>query len=140
MTLRRDAHSAGFTLVELMIVLAVLSLAAALALPYFAKGRERAALGGATQVVRAALHDARAAAIAEDREVTFAGGVNGYRIDGARQAFAAAAGLVVEIRGGSRISFFPSGGSSGGRVVVRDGAARRDIDVEALTGRAVLLP
>jgi general secretion pathway protein H len=138
--LRCDARSAGFTLVELMIVLAVLSLAAALALPYFVKGQERAALGGATQVVRAALGNARAAAIAEDREVTFAGGINGYRVDGTRQVFAAASGLVVEIRSGSRIAFFPSGGSSGGRVVVREGTARRDIDVEALTGRAVLLP
>jgi general secretion pathway protein H len=138
--LRCDARSAGFTLVELMIVLAVLSLAAALALPYFVKGQERAALGGATQVIRVALGNARAAAIAEDREVTFAGGINGYRVDGARQVFAAASGLVVEIRSGSRISFFPSGGSSGGRVVVREGTARRDIDVEALTGRAVLLP
>lgn len=138
--MRRDAESAGFTLVELMIVLTVMSLAAALALPYLVKGKERAALGGATQVVRAALHNARAAAIAEDREVTFAGGIDGYRIDGARQVFAASANLVVEIKGGSRISFFPSGGSSGGRVVVREGAARRDIDVEALTGRAVLLP
>jgi general secretion pathway protein H len=134
--LPRDARSAGFTLVELMIVLAVLSLGAALALPYFAKGRERAALGGAAQTLRAALGNARAAAIAEDREVTFAGGLDGYRIDGARQGFAAA-GVAVEIEGGSRLSFFPSGGSSGGRVVLRDGAARRDIEVEALTGRAV---
>lgn len=136
MTLPRER---GFTLIELMIVLAVLSLAAVLALPYLATGRNRAALGGAVQTVRAALHAARAAAIAEDREVAFAGGMDGYRIDGARQDLATS-GVVVEIKGGSRIAFFPSGGSSGGRVVLHDGAASRAIEVEALTGRAVLEP
>jgi type II secretory pathway pseudopilin PulG len=123
-----------------MIVLAILSLVAVLSFSYVIKDRERAALGGAVQVVRAALDNARAAAIAQDREVTFAGGIDGYRIDGARQGFAVNAGLVVEISGRARISFFPSGGSSGGRVMVRDGVKRRDIDVEALTGRAILLP
>jgi general secretion pathway protein H len=138
MTLRRDAQ--GYTLIELMIVLAVMSLVAVLSFSYVIKDRDRAAFGGAVQVVRAALDNARAAAIALDREVTFGGGIDGYRIDDARQAFGAPAGLVVEIGGRSRISFFPSGGSSGGRVTVREGTKRRDIDVEALTGHAVLLP
>jgi general secretion pathway protein H len=133
-------RSGGFTLVELMIVLAVLGLAAALALPYFAKGTQQAALGGATQEVRAALNLARSAAIGEDRAVSFSGGIDGYRIDGARHAFAAAAGLVVEIKGGSRIAFYPSGGSSGGHIILRDATARREIEIEALTGRAILLP
>ena len=135
-----NRRNGGFTLVEMMIVLAVLGLAAALALPYLAKGTERAALGGAAQELRAALNGARSAAIAADREVIFSGGIDGYRVDGARHGFAAAAGLVVEIKGGSRISFFPSGGASGGRIVLRDATARREIEIEALTGRAILLP
>ena len=138
MTSPRDRS--GYTLVELMIVLAILSLVATISFSYVIKDRQRAVLGSAVQVVRAALDNARAAAIAQDREVIFAGGVDGYRIDNARQALAAPAGLVVEISGPPRISFFPSGGSSGGRVIVRDGTKRRAIDVEALTGRAILLP
>jgi general secretion pathway protein H len=134
------ASAKGYTLVELMIVLAILSLVATLSFSYVIKDRERAVLGSSVQVVRAALDTARAAAIAQDREVTFAGGVDGYRIDGARQSLAAPAGLVVEISGRALISFFPSGASSGGRVIVRDRTKRRAIDVEALTGRAVLLP
>ena len=130
----------GFTLLELMVVLAILSLAAIVSFTYLARDRERASLASAVQTVRAALGNARAAAIAEDREVTFAGGIDAYRIDGAREPLAAAADVTVEIGGRAFIAFFPSGGSSGGRVILRGGGRRRDIEVEALTGRAVLLP
>jgi general secretion pathway protein H len=129
----------GFTLVELMIVLAIMSLAVGLALPLLAKRAPAAALGGATQQVRAALTAARWAAIAEDREVVFTGDYDGYRIDGAHHPLVGG-DLRVELRGGARLSFFPSGGSSGGRVVLRAGAGQREIAVDAVTGRAILLP
>lgn len=138
----RDAGPgrAGFTLVELMIVLAILGLAVGLALPLIGKRMPGAALGSAAQQVRAALGAARSASIAEDREVVFAGGDNSYRIDGERHALPADAGLRVEISGSARISFFPSGGASGGRVVLRGAAGRREIEVDRVTGRAILLP
>ena len=43
--------------------------------------------------------------------------------------------LRVATEGGAQISFYPSGGSSGGRVVVTGGGATREIAVDALTGR-----
>ncbi len=103
-------------------------------------GAARAAtLAGATQEVRAALAAARSAAIAEDRDIVFSGGADGYSVDGRRHRFPPAAALSIEVRGGTRISFFPSGGSSGGSVILRRAAARREIAIEAITGRAVLL-
>lgn len=130
----------GFTLLELLIVLAILSLAAGLAIPLFAKRAPVAALNGAALEVRAALAAARSAAIAENREVFFAGAENGFRIDGRFHRLPLSRDLSVGIRGGARIAFFPSGGSSGGRVVLRSAASLREIEMDAITGRATLVP
>jgi general secretion pathway protein H len=129
----------GFTLLELMIVLAVLSLGAALALPWLGRQGQAASLAGAAQQLRVALAAARSAAIVEDREIVFSGDGASYRVDGVPYALPETPASPVEIGPQARISFFPSGGSSGGRLVLRDAAAQREIEVETLTGRAVLL-
>lgn len=139
MTLHPE-RGGGFTLIEMMIVLAILSLAVALVLPYLSRSMPTATLGAATQEVRAALAAARSEAITEDREVRFDGGLGVFRIDGLPHELAPATPLSVELRGRSSISFYPSGASSGGRIVVRTGAQHREIEVEALTGHAILLP
>lgn len=129
----------GFTLIELLVVLAIVSAVIGITLPFFGKRGSDAALAGATVELRSVLRAARSDAIASGREVAFAGDRGGYRIDGRRHSLAAA-GLSVEIRGASRISFFPSGGSSGGRIVLRGDNQRREIEIEALTGHAILVP
>ena len=129
----------GFTLIELLVVLAIVSLAIGITLPFFAKRGADAALAGATVELRSVLRAARSDSIASGREVAFAGDRDGYRIDGRHHALSSA-GLSVEIRGASRISFYPSGGSSGGRIVLRGDNQRREIEIEALTGHAILLP
>jgi general secretion pathway protein H len=131
-------RATGFTLLEILIVLAILSLAVALAVPYLERQTSRAALAAAAQQVRAALTTARSDAITQDREVTIAGDIGGYRLDGVRHAFPASPGIRVEVRGGTRISFFPSGGTSGGELILRDANETVAIDIEALTGRAIL--
>ena len=130
----------GFTLFELMIVLAIGSLLIGLALPFFGRRGADAALAGAARELQSALRAARSDAIASGREIAISGDRDGYRIDGRHHALVTSAGLSVEIAGASRISFFPSGGSSGGRIVLRGAAAHREIEIEALTGHAILLP
>jgi general secretion pathway protein H len=132
MTLRRER---GFTLVELMIVLAILALVAAIAFPRLLNRAPGTSLGAASEELRAALATARSAAIAEDREVWVAGGTGSYRIDGARHDLLSAAGVRIEVPRG-RIAFFPSGGSSGGRIVLRGGGSTEQLDIDSLTGRA----
>ncbi len=137
---RNRRRIVGFTLVEVMIVLAILGVVVAIALPLLARRTPAASLASATLEVRTALAAARSAAIAQDREVSFTAAANLYRVDGAPHRLSAAGDLSVEVRGGARIAFFPSGRSSGGRLILRSAAAHREIAVEAITGRADLVP
>jgi len=140
MTWPCDRRRDGFTLVELTIVLAILALAASLAMPLLVKRAPAVSLGAATQEVRAALAAARSTAIATDRRVIFGGGDGGYSVDGERHRFAFAGGVAVETSARARIAFFPSGGSTGGSVVLRSAGVRREIEIDAITGRAALQP
>ena len=132
--------SAGFTLVELLVVLAIIGLTLAIAVPLLARHRGGAALNAAASEIRAAVGEARSTAIAEDRTVVFRGDPGGgYWVDRNHFTLPVMNGtqpLRVATLGGAQISFFPSGGSSGGRIVVSSGGGERQIAVDTLTGRA----
>jgi general secretion pathway protein H len=146
MTLPADrAQSGGFTLIELAVVLAILGVVIAITVPFLAGRTQRGALPAATDEVRAALRAARSAAIAEGRPVAFrADPSGGYWLDRQHYPLVAAAGptpgLRIAVAGGARIAFYPSGGSSGGRIRIEAAGGWRDIDVDTVTGRAVLRP
>jgi len=135
----------GFTLIELAVVLAILGLLLAMSVPFVAGRTPSGALPAATAEIRAALRAARSAAIAEGHPIAFrADPVGGYWLDRQHYPLAAAAGPIARLRvavaGGAGIAFFPSGGSSGGRIRIEGAGGWRDIDVDAVTGRAVLRP
>jgi general secretion pathway protein H len=130
----------GFTLVELLVVLAIAGMMLALAVPLLAAHVTGASLNSATREIRAALRDARSTAIAEDRPVVFRGDPGGgYWLDRNHFTLPVMTGtqpLRVAVLGGAQIAFYPSGGSSGGRILVVSGGGQREIAVDALTGRA----
>ena len=133
----------GFTLIELLVVLAIIGIVLGLAMPMIGNRSGVNVAGAATQI-RAALRNARDTAVFESRAIAFRGENGGYwidrrhyRLDGPAEAVAA---IRIAVVGGARISFFPSGGSSGGSVLVSAASLRREIAVDPLTGRADLVP
>ena len=129
----------GFTLVEVLVVLAILALGAGLVVPMLAKRGGATTLGAAVGEIQGALRSARSAAIAEGRGVVFRGDAGGYWLDRFHYRLGPGEALRVRLVSGSRISFFPSGGSSGGHVLIEGAGGRRELAVDAVTGRATLV-
>ena len=135
--------SGGFTLIELLVVIAVLAVMAGMAIPFLGNSIPRAALGAAAAETRGALRGAGSQAIAEGRTIVFRGDpAAGYWVGRQYHRLAAAGDpairLHIAVAGAGRVSFFPWGGSSGGRVWIESTSGRREIAVDAVTGRAVL--
>jgi general secretion pathway protein H len=133
---------AGFTLVEVVVVLAILGLMLGLAMPFLGKSVGDMAQRAAVAELRVALQAADAEAIGEGHTVVFRIDPNGgYWIDRRYSRLAgAAARLRLAVAGTGRISFYPWGGSSGGRMWIEGPQGRREIAVDAVTGRAVISP
>jgi general secretion pathway protein H len=126
---------------ELLVVLAVLGLVMALAVPSLGRSLPGFALRSDVRTVASALKEARAAAIGQNRETTLILDVEqrtlrlgeralvkldprvGISIEGANGASAA---------GG--ISFFPDGTSTGGDVTLALGERKQHVVVDWLTG------
>ena len=156
----RRAGSAGFTLVELLVVLLIMGLMATIAAPYFGRlGPRLEAKATARQVV-SLLRSARGVAIRDNREVAVvvdlddrtlsieSGGDSGRGMTVAEglglQLLTGTAELIDD--GSGRIRFYPDGTSTGGRVTITDPGsdpgsdAGRDFDVRIdwLTGRVAV--
>lgn len=143
--LRPRSGSRGFTLLEVLLVLVVLTLAAALSLPALVKpaGTELRTAAGS---VAAGLRRAREAAVNRQAPATLTLDVQARRFsvsgdEGARQLPSAVelslftARAEIEDDGRGRIRFFPDGSSTGGRVTLARGERRYVVDVDWLTGR-----
>ena len=141
----RDRASAGFTLIELVVLLSILAVIAAMAVPFLGNSIPRTTLRATAAEIRAALGTARSEAIAQGRTIVFRGDrYAGYWVDNRYHRLATTADPGVRLRvaagGGGQLSFFAWGGSSGGRVRIEAPYGRRDIAVDAVSGRAVLRP
>lgn len=142
--------ASGVTLLELLIVLMLMGLIAALTLPAFSGGVSTTQLRGAAREVAAGLRLARGQAIAQRSE-------SALELDVAARAFrvlpdprvhALPSGIDVKLftaqsdlvndRVGA-IHFYPDGGSDGGRITLAAGERKYDVDVDWLTGRVAIL-
>jgi general secretion pathway protein H len=140
--------SAGFTLLEALMVLAILGLVTALALPSLRRPPDKLRLEAATRTLASALRFSRAEAIARnddvivtvhvDRRILESSAGSAIQIDqdiSVETIFAAA-----ERRRGAAgaIRFFPDGTSSGGDIILTLNKRRARISVNWLTGEARL--
>jgi general secretion pathway protein H len=136
---------AGFTLIEIVCVLAIVGLLAALALPYFPKATSRARLGGYALQTAALLKGDRNAAMRTGSPVvttlsakarTVRSGATGEIVQlPADVAFdAILANRCGDRRVGASIDFFPSGMSCGGTIAISRQGVGFQIRVNWLTG------
>ena len=123
----------AFTLIEMLVVLAVAGLIAGLGWPRLQGSLARAELLRASAAVAAVLREARATALLRAVPVNVAvlPGRDGVRIDD-RAPVGVPASVRVSADHGLR--FFADGSSSGGSVLVRGSGAPRRIDVAPATG------
>ncbi len=139
----------GFTLLELLVVLALVALVLALVPPMFSRGVSGTELRATARIFTAELRGARSEAIARNAEVAFTIDVEAgsYGVGAAAGSRRVPEGLTlvlvtaeseqVGLRRGS-IRFFPDGSSTGGRITVSRGDKAYDVTVDWLTGRVSL--
>ena len=142
--------SSGVTLLELMIVLVLMALIAAVTIPIFGSGVSTTELRSAARELAAGLRLARGQAIAQRTEATLELDVAGrnFRVPPDPRVHALPTGIDLKLFTAQRdlvsdnvgaIRFYPDGGSNGGRVTLAAGERKYDVDVDWLTGRVVIL-
>lgn len=136
--------SAGFTLIEMIVVLAVLGLALALVASYGPPASGGLSLRGAASELAGGLREARAQAIAGGHPV-------GLTIDLAQHGWRVGQGPVTPLPEGiqvrvltvvgeatgsvGRILFLPDGSSTGGRIELSGANRQMQVGVDWLSGR-----
>ena len=154
MTLRAEARShrragaAGFTLLELIVTLAVLGLALVLITGYRAPWSSALGLRGTAAELASGLRLARSQAIAGNQPVAVDLDLAGHRYRvGTGLPRALPANLSIELltvagenRGRTEgdIRFNPDGSSTGGRISLAEGRRRVAVGVDWLTGRVMV--
>ncbi len=143
-------RTAGVSLLELMIVLMIMAIVAALVVPMLGGGVSNTQLRSAARQLASGLRLARSEAVAQRRETFLVVDVAGRRFKVDRdpkehalppevdlKLYTAQKDLIDEKVGSIR--FYPDGGSNGGRITVGSGERKYEIDVDWLTGRVAIL-
>jgi general secretion pathway protein H len=147
MTRERDNEfAAGFSLLEMLAVVAILALVATVVMPSLARPSESVALQASARDLVSALRLARAAAIARNAEMTLTIDVDRRIFESpANPARSFAADVAAQLKvaeperaGWSRGSFrfYPDGSSTGGDVLLSLRGKQARICVDWLTGQA----
>jgi len=139
-----DRRPAGFTLLELLIVLAILGLTAGMAVPMFAQAMPDIQARAAARDVAAMMRAARSLAITGNREVAVAVDLDRRTVDLAgERSEAIAKGIALDLytaeeeligRRAGRIRFYPDGTSTGGRVRLSTATRTYDVRVDWISG------
>jgi type II secretion system protein H len=135
----------GFTLIELVVVMVILGIAAAVVVPAFARLDEEPAGTRAAHRLAALVRSARSLALRRGERVSLvvAPAADRYFVRSEATGDSLAAGTIdlprtvtvtAESAGGTRFEFDAAGRGSGGSLIVREGAAVRAIEVDPWTG------
>jgi len=139
MRARRGHSAAGFTLIELVVVLALMGLVLAVVLPNLGPNTEVVELRAAASELRALLRATRSAAITANRDLVLAidESGRGYALDGARNTFRSAgfAEQRLHVEPPAKLVFFAAGGTSGGRLTIRSRRAEQALELDSVSGQ-----
>lgn len=140
----------GFTMIEMMVVLVVAGIVAAVAVPSFQPAIAGMQLRSATQDVASALRHVRGFALATGKEQIFFLNVTNhwYRVSGRKKTYGLPGGVKLDLftadqeqtedgQGGA-IRFYPDGSATGGRVTLSASGRKFKVDVNWLTGAIVI--
>ena len=144
-------RKSGFTLVEMVVVLALAALLMLLVPPLFSKGLAGAGLKAASAQVAGGLRRARGQAIfrreeaplfvnVDERTLRIGGQGSSIALDDRLTLSMVTARSEVVDAGEGIIRFYPDGSSTGGRVTLARGDRQRVVDVDWLTGRISVTP
>lgn len=146
---RHEQRGDGFTLIEMLVVMAVLTLVTLLVPAYLTAGRARAELKAAARAIASSLRETREEALARNRSEAFVIDLvrSSYHGTDARSDGRLPAGTETALvttaeqagdAGHGSIRFFPDGSSTGGGVILTRGEVRYEVLVDWLTGRVSL--
>jgi general secretion pathway protein H len=145
---RYGGRCGGFTLIEILVVLAILGLGLALIVGYKPPWSSTLEVRGAAAEIAAGLREARSQAILRNRAISLEIDLVGHRFQVGsgpvrplsfelRVELLTAAGERRDDRTGG-IRFNPDGSSTGGRISIGDGHRAIAVGVDWLTGRVSL--
>jgi len=147
---RAPRQAAGVTMIELLIVLSIMALVAAMVAPMLSGPVSTTELKSAAREIAAGLRYARSDAVVTRQETRLVVDLEQrtFRIDRSTQVhqlpkkaelklFTAQSDIADDKTGAIR--FFPDGGSNGGRLTIASGERKYEVDVDWLTGRVAIL-
>ena len=142
--MRRTATNAGFTLVEMLIVLVVMTATLAVSLPLVRGSGGRRILDATAQTFAARLRETQSAALFNNAERIFSIDLKHKRI--LNPQFIIPQEISVNIKtAGQDITptkasfrFFADGGSTGGTITLSNGESAQEISINWLTGAIVI--
>ncbi len=145
-----ESRAVGFTVLEMLVVLMLIALIAAVTIPTFSGGVSTTQLKTAAREVAAGLRLARGQAIAQRTESVLELDVaaRSFRVPPDPRVHALPPGIDLKLFTAQRdlstdqvgaVRFYPDGGSNGGRITLAAGERKFDVDVDWLTGRVAIL-
>ena len=138
---RQGAASAGFTLFEVMVALAIMALIAGIGFPALQRVLFHASIGEAQDAVLLALAQARAEARGHDTVVTLVLTSDRRGLDSGNQRPVTELPDDVDLMLPSQgLAFFPDGSAHGGVAILTSGSSSRRIGVDPNTSRIGVLP